>query len=1353
MTRRVLAKSTFTATILGTSALVAANGVALAQTAPSGLAQATVEANQTHAQPMLNAGLAQTGYHANPGEPMTFRTYWNYDRDIILAEIRMFQRSDKTMDNPVHTIEVRKDRPTVWTAEKGEYIYVLRVYDKTGQIDETKPRPISVHTGRHRDHAGETYSPGSGSIYRQDNTAFRNIKITGYRPVVTQPVVTRTQPRAVTRTVQRPVVRPAPRLVPKPAPKPKVGLVDVYIEGEEQGPAWSGNSHISGDAALNAADIRMSYDGLDVAPLLNVGLANAEGTARPGETVEFATYWNYDHWIKQASIRIFDPADSWITAPVAVVPVGVDGSASWTVPSTRLAKTYTYVLRVEGEDGKFDETVSKVLDITERKDADAPSVSAVNAIYGNDATALRNIKINGGSVTVSGKEMTADGTSRVTVFGETVPVDQHGDFAVQQILPPGQHVVDVSYVDSAGKKRDITREIEIPRDDWFFVGLGDLTIGTRSDDSRQLIEAAGEEFDETYVHGRAAFYLKGKIKGEYLLTAALDTTEDDIDNLFSNLNKKNPRSFLRRLDPDRYYPVYGDDSTYYEDAPTQGRFYVRLDRGDDHAVWGNFLTDITNTEFAQIDRGLYGGKVAFNSDTTTFKGERKTRITAFAADPGTIPAREEFRGTGGSVYFFEHQDVTIGSERLRMEVRDRESGLVTEVVDLEPFVDYEVDYIQGRVLLARPLSSTQLDSRIVRDGPLSGEDVYLVARYEYQPTLADLDGWTTGGRAEQWLGDNARIGLTAQKEETNGADQEILAADVLLRADEDTYVKAEFAQTDGVGFTERASADGGFTYDPLLSTPTTEEAVAYRIEGAAAIERLLGFKGRANAYYENLEDGFSGVGRLTQADTTRYGGEINMPIGEGTRSEIGVKYDETEIEGQLEETIASADLRIQLTKMLIAGVGARYSDVDSAFTGRTGERIDGGVELALEPSPDNRYYVYGQDSIDRDATRKSGTRYGAGAEVRVTEDLKLQGEVSGGAGGTGALVGATWQREDGEEYYLNYALDAERREPGVDGNSLISNGRDTLTVGGRKRFNNHLSVYGEERASFGDTAGLTHAYGIDITPTDEWSFGAGLEVGEIEEPGRDIDREAYTATAGYADDRVSGGLAFEWRTDEETGLLTVSDRETWLFRSNLNYRVSDAWRALAKFNKAESNASQGAFFDGEFTEAQLAGAYRSIDDDRFNALLRYTYFEDLPGAQQISSSGLTGIPAQKSNIFSIDGNYRLNDWLTIGGKYGYRNGEVSLSRLDDDFVDTTAQLGVIRGDIHFIKRWDAVLEGRWLEVDTAQDERLGALAAIYRHVGDNAKVGIGYNFTDFSDDLSDLTYDDDGVFLNIIAKF
>jgi len=35
---------------------------------------------------------------------------------------------------------------------------------------------------------------------------------------------------------------------------------------------------------------------------------------------------------------------------------------------------------------------------------------------------------------------------------------------------------------------------------------------------------------------------------------------------------------------------------------------------------------------------------------------------------------------------------------------------------------------------------------------------------------------------------------------------------------------------------------------------------------------------------------------------------------------------------------------------------------------------------------------------------------------------------------------------------------------------------------------------------------------------------------------------------------------------------------------------------------------------------------------------------------------------------------------------------------------------------------------------------------------DHLKIGIGYNFTDFSDELTDLSYDDRGVFLNLVGS-
>ena len=78
---------------------------------------------------------------------------------------------------------------------------------------------------------------------------------------------------------------------------------------------------------------------------------------------------------------------------------------------------------------------------------------------------------------------------------------------------------------------------------------------------------------------------------------------------------------------------------------------------------------------------------------------------------------------------------------------------------------------------------------------------------------------------------------------------------------------------------------------------------------------------------------------------------------------------------------------------------------------------------------------------------------------------------------------------------------------------------------------------------------------------------------------------------------------------------------------------------------------------------------------------------------------------------------------------------------------------VVRLDWHVVKHWDLLVEARTLDLPDAADTRSGFLFGVYRHVGSNLKLGVGYNFTDFSDDLTDLSFDSEGVFLNIVGKF
>ena len=76
---------------------------------------------------------------------------------------------------------------------------------------------------------------------------------------------------------------------------------------------------------------------------------------------------------------------------------------------------------------------------------------------------------------------------------------------------------------------------------------------------------------------------------------------------------------------------------------------------------------------------------------------------------------------------------------------------------------------------------------------------------------------------------------------------------------------------------------------------------------------------------------------------------------------------------------------------------------------------------------------------------------------------------------------------------------------------------------------------------------------------------------------------------------------------------------------------------------------------------------------------------------------------------------------------------------------------MLRTDLRLWKHWEGVVEGRMLHLPDLNERRSGALLGIYRYLGDHFKVGVGYNFTGFSEDLRDLNYDHQGVFINLLG--
>lgn len=64
-----------------------------------------------------------------------------------------------------------------------------------------------------------------------------------------------------------------------------------------------------------------------------------------------------------------------------------------------------------------------------------------------------------------------------------------------------------------------------------------------------------------------------------------------------------------------------------------------------------------------------------------------------------------------------------------------------------------------------------------------------------------------------------------------------------------------------------------------------------------------------------------------------------------------------------------------------------------------------------------------------------------------------------------------------------------------------------------------------------------------------------------------------------------------------------------------------------------------------------------------------------------------------------------------------------------------------------------LLEGRYFAARQSGIPETGVLATAYRQFGPNMMLGLGYNFGNVSEDLTDLAIDDQGMFLTLVRQF
>ena len=142
----------------------------------------------------------------------------------------------------------------------------------------------------------------------------------------------------------------------------------------------------------------------------------------------------------------------------------------------------------------------------------------------------------------------------------------------------------------------------------------------------------------------------------------------------------------------------------------------------------------------------------------------------------------------------------------------------------------------------------------------------------------------------------------------------------------------------------------------------------------------------------------------------------------------------------------------------------------------------------------------------------------------------------------------------------------------------------------------------------------------------------------------------------------------------------------------------------------------------------LGHAYRPASNDKLNLIARYSFLYDLPTEGQATLR-----PDERSHLLSIEGIYDFENRWELALKAAARKGERRSQRDMGPWQDFGLRMFAVRGRYQMSKSWDGVAEYRWLADIDGDNERHGALLTLYRQLGDNFKVGVGFNFTNFND--------------------
>lgn len=430
--------------------------------------------------------------------------------------------------------------------------------------------------------------------------------------------------------------------------------------------------------------------------------------------------------------------------------------------------------------------------------------------------------------------------------------------------------VSVSVVLDDEKHEDFTAFLTPALRDWIVVGLAEGGLSYSNDTQPSAPPRARDLLRD----GRIAVFAKGTVKGDWLVTAAVDTdkTRGSVDD-----------QVFDDVDPDERYAIFGDRSRQEFEAQSRYPVFLKAEKGEFQATLGDYDAGLTETKLGRYARRLSGLQ-------TLYEGKR-LRFRGFAAETNQQFIRDELAADGTSGPFqLSTVPLVVNGETLTIETRNRfRPDEIIETTPLTRYLDYDIDFRTGEFILRLPVPAAP---------DANGFNV-IVAEYETQ--ARGERNIVAGGRgAVRLANDRAELGLTVIHEAGSNApaqvESDLASVDLRVDVSDTTQLRFEYGMSRHETLTGREDADA-------------ISAELRHVSGS-----LTG-----RAYYDEIEAGF-GLGQQSSgvAGVRRIGGEARLKIQEfyaertgekGERAVSGEAYTEENLLTGARRFVASLKIR------------------------------------------------------------------------------------------------------------------------------------------------------------------------------------------------------------------------------------------------------------------------------------------------------------------------------------------------------------------------------------------------------------------------------------------------------------